>query len=84
MRMAYDNGFDSAEFVHFGNCLGIDVRDAVPEDVALRSANQNGPLANGEFRHRVDEGEALITLVGREFVVMVFGAKIGHGREGLA
>lgn len=82
--MADDNGLDSSQLVHLVYRLCVYIRDAVPENVPLRRANQHGALANGEFGTSVDGTDALVMLIGLELIAMIRIPKLRHGREGLA
>src|SRR4029453_7886222 len=41
---------------------GVDERDAIPQNVAAGSAQQQRALADGEFRHRADPDQARLML----------------------
>lgn len=47
MRVRDHDGLESTQLLDLVNGLLINVRDAVPEDVAAGGTDQDGPLANG-------------------------------------
>lgn len=82
--MADDNGLDPSQLLHLVYRLGVYIRDAIPEDVPLRCANQHGALTDGELRTRVDGNDALIMLIRLELIAVIRIPKLRHGRKGLA
>src|SRR4029079_10390781 len=62
VRMGDGDGGNAAETLHDLDRGGIDERDAVPQDVATRRAQQQRALPDGELRHRTDADQAGLVL----------------------
>ncbi len=84
MRVRDDHSLDAAQRVHALGRLVVEVRDAVPEDVAARGANEDGALADGELRRRHDGSEpgVGVVLAGEGAEVIPAVPSRAQGREG--
>src|SRR5262249_55094528 len=63
MRVGDGDAGEPAERLHDLDGGGIDERDAVPQNIAFGSAQDERALADGKFRHRPDADQAALVLL---------------------
>jgi hypothetical protein len=68
--MGYDNGIDTAKIVDAAHRVIVEIRNAIPENVAVRGTAQDGALADGDLWHGEDTHEAGVVFIHAEFVAM--------------
>ena len=54
MRMRNRDGADAAACVYLGDCLVVQQRDAIPEQISSWRLEKQSPLADRKFRFRAD------------------------------
>lgn len=73
VRVRDDDGGDAAEFFDVLHSRIVDVGNAVPQDVALVRAEEEGALADGELWLRGDADDARVVLVLAEDIGILLG-----------
>lgn len=86
MRVRDDDGLEAAQLPDALHRVVVQIRDAVPEDVAPGGDAQDGPLTDGDLGDGVDadespvRGQVLVVLHDDEFVAVLF--RFLHHSEG--
>lgn len=85
MRVGDDDGFHAAQLLDAGDGLLVDVRDAVPEDVPLGTAEEERALPDGDLGLGEDGDDAGMEWVFAEDIG-VFSAllEVAEGGPGLS
>lgn len=82
MRVRDDDGLEPPQLPNALHRVVVQVRDAVPEDVAAGEDAEDGALADGDLGHGVDadegavrrqRGQVLVVLHDDEFAAVFFG-----------